>query len=428
MNTAPSVVLSALLAAPAIADVLVVAPVAGSGVDHTQIHAAIAAASDGDSLLVKGGTYDSFILHNRALVIVAERGETVKVAGGFSVRGLTEEQSVVIRGLEVSSPNESGLGLKNNQGPVWIEDCVLAGGLGDNTFSSTSQADSYPAVEIVGCSEVVFARCTLNGGAGLDLWEETFHFAAGSGGHALDIDVGSVSVFDSTLTGGHGGSVYDTTETPGGSGGSGIYVDSGSVLISGCTLTGGSGGFGDCSLFFCGNGGNGGDGVLLSFVAGAEVRHQDCSFSPGNAGWGGGSGGFPGDPGEAIDVNAGSATALAGSAHTMTSSSPVREGESAQLDFGGEPGEIVLAAISTTQDHLALDPFAGDLVLGAPQILLTMGVVPATGSLSASVPIGAAPSPFVLARNILLQSVHIDSALSVWLGHASALTLLDDSL
>ena len=359
---------------------------------------------------------------------MAALGQSVKVTGGFSVRGTTAEQSVVIRGLEVTSPTQAGLELKNNQGPVWIEDCVLVGGWGDNSFSSTSQLDSYPAAEIGGCSEVVIARCTLEGGEGLDLWEETWEFAAGSGGNALEIDVGTVSVFDSVLTGGDGGSVFDTVETPGGSGGSGIDVDSGSVLISGCTLIGGSGGFGDCTLFFCGNGGDGGDGVQLSFIAGAQLRHQDCSFTPGSAGSPGGSGGFAGAPGESIDVNAGSAVALAGSAHSFSSSSPAREGDSTQLSFGGEPGEIVLVAVSASQAHLALDAFAGNLVLGGPQVLLTMGVVPSTGSLTASVPVGAAPSPFVLARNLHLQSIHVDTALSVWLGHASALTLLDESL
>jgi len=428
----PTYLLSlALLAAPALAQgqVLVVDDTPGPGVDHDQIHAAIAAASDGDTLLVKGGTYASFILHNRALKIVAELGASVKVTGGFSVRGLSADQAVMIRGLEVIDPVEAGLELKNNLGPVWIESCVLRGGYGDNTYAAgTFQADSHPGAVVAGSGAVVFARCDLLGGDGLHLWDEDYEFAPGSGGDGLRIDGGAVSVFEGDLVGGHGGSVLDTTADTGGWGGNGVRVEAGSVLVSGSSLRGGSGGFADSDLFFCGDGGDGGDGIHLSHTPGSAARSQDCSFAPGSAGGPGGPGCSSGAPGEAVDVNAGDALALAGSAHTLSISSPVREGGIANLRFGGEPGELVLAVVGAGQTHLPLDPFAGSLVVGAPQLLISMGVVPPSGSLVVPVSIGAAANPAVLARHLFVQGVYIDAAPAVWLGHASTLSVLDASL
>ncbi len=423
--------LALVLVAPGAAaqSVWVVDDTPGPGVDFASIQAAVDAASDGDVILVGAGTYTKTSVVGKRLVITADAGQQVNVFTALSVRGLSASQSVVLRGLDVVNPVEQGLYLVDCDGPIFVEDCVLRGAAGDNTFTSTTQSDSFPGARVRDCDEVVFARCTFVGADGLDLEDEDFHTSPGDGGDGLSIELGArVSLFDCDLTGGDGGRVFDTVSDDGGSGGSGVELGAGTLLASGCILRGGKGGFADADIFFCGNGGSGGDGVGLPFGSTGALRWQDCSFAPGVGGGAGGFGCSPGSNGEDVDVDGGSALALPGTARRFAATSPHREGESATLSARGLAGDAVVAALAPGQIDLPLDAFAGSLVIDPLLVLVPLGVVPPSGQLDVLVPIPPAGNPSTLARSIYVQTAHVDGSFALWLGHASALLLLDSTL
>jgi hypothetical protein len=429
-RTLTPLALSTLALSAAAQSVWVVDDTPGVGVDFASIQTAVDAAADGDVLLVRAGTYSAFTIFAKSLVVSAELAAQVKVQGGIGVRGLLPTQSVVLRGLDVVNPHEEGATLKNDAGPVWIEDCTLVGGVGDNSLDGLFAGEplhSFPAALVEGCDEVVFARCELRGGHGLTLWDEEYQYDAGDDGHGLSLDGGRVSLFACQLVGGEGGDVQDTTTDTGGLGGDAARVASGSLFASGAHFAGGDGGWGDSDLWGCGGGGSGGDGVQLSFGGSPELRHQDCSFDPGTGGIGG-PGCSAGPDGLDVRVVAGTAVALSGAARGLSVSSPHREGESATFAFEGVAGDAVVAAVSAAQGHLPLDAFAGTLVLDPAFLVYPMGTVPAGGVLSVPVAIPGAADPATLARRVLVQSAHVDGSPAVWLGHGSALLMLDSSL
>ena len=66
---------------------LVVDDDGGPGVDFTDLPAAVAAAIDGDTVVVREGTYDSFIVSGKALLILGDGSGTTFVSGGTTYLG-----------------------------------------------------------------------------------------------------------------------------------------------------------------------------------------------------------------------------------------------------------------------------------------------------------------------------------------------------
>lgn len=391
----------------------------GPGVHFTDLQSAVDAAGEADTLLVQEGHYDSFTVLGKALNVSAELGALVRVRSGFAVRGLSAQQRVVVRGLEtVLGPHwEAGASLKNNAGAVWLEDCVLRGGVLNGIQSNRAA----PGLEVVGCAAVTVARCQTWGGLGWHV--EGGAFDAGSGGHGLYVDGAWLSVHGGELHGSDGGDVNAGEPLSGGAGGAGAWVENGQVLLSGVALHGGDGGWGDCDLWACGSDGVGGNGLRLPFGGDPLVRLQDCALVPGK-------GPYSSSPvAQDIWASAGVHVALPGSARAFAASSPQREGEFSALSAQGEAGDAVLLAISNQQGSLALDPFAGDFVLEPLAFqLLPLGGVGASGELAFSLALPSASDPLLAVRSLALQTVHVDAVGAVWLGHGSAITILDAAL
>ncbi len=98
----------------ALAQVLTVASPPGPG-EYPNIQTALDAAVDGDAIVVAAGTYPSFVVFAKDVSIAADSAQSVLIEGGFAVRALLAEQSVVVRGLTVIDADETGLSIKNNQ-------------------------------------------------------------------------------------------------------------------------------------------------------------------------------------------------------------------------------------------------------------------------------------------------------------------------
>lgn len=404
----------------------------GVGVDFTSIQAAVDAAADGDVIVARSGLYlESVQVTGKSLVLCAELGQalSVNILGTFTVSGLAASQSFVMRGVAVVPQGAAALTAVGCDGPVWIERCNLWGGSGDNSYASTTQADSFPAALVSDCDEVVLAHCTLRGAQGPDLVDQLLQGVTGAGGDALVVELGArVSLFACELLGGDGGSSLVQAPFAGAGGGSGAVLAAGTVLASGCTVRAGAGGAGSSNGAMCAGGGDGGDGLRLPPGSTATLRVHDLSYAPGASGAAGGAACSAGAAGEDVDQDGGTVLALPGAARRLETSTPVREGESVLLWASGAPGEVVVAGLAAAQGDIPLDAFGGTLVIDPSFVLLPLGVVPASGTLLSFVPIGPAASPTTLARSIYVQTAHVDATFALWLGHASALLLLDETL
>jgi hypothetical protein len=84
--------------------------VAGSGpADFTQIADAVAAARDGDLILVSpsAGSYAAFTIDGKALVISSAQAGTPVSTRQITIENLAAGQTCVLRGLDATAPNNA---------------------------------------------------------------------------------------------------------------------------------------------------------------------------------------------------------------------------------------------------------------------------------------------------------------------------------
>src|SRR6185295_13168121 len=110
--------------APAFAGVHIV-DTTGRG-DQLTIAAAVAAASDGDLVLVRSGTYAGFVVDDKALVITIDVGALVTIEGTIEIDNLAAGKSLVLAELLVhgtadASGSSPALRLVNAAGRVRVE-------------------------------------------------------------------------------------------------------------------------------------------------------------------------------------------------------------------------------------------------------------------------------------------------------------------
>ena len=390
--------------------VLVVDDDGGAGVAFTDIQPAVLAAAEGDTVLVAAGTYGSFTISGRSLVVAADAGAAVKVFGRVEVNSVSPDQRVALRGLEILVPVfAKGVQLLGNQGPVWIEDCLIRNG-------NLGQGEAPEGVLVADSAPVVFARCQLFGStAGQP--------GAGSGLVARN---SFVHLYDSLLEGG-AGALGDM-----GHGGHGARVDGGLLYAAGTTFLAADGGNGVTiqipGFTFCKDAGDGGHGLLLeetAFGPPAAVLRDVVLQS--------GLGGKASDPvncsngqdGSPTAVLAGSLSTLPGTSRSFSIGSPVRAGQPAALSFGGEPGDLVILATAPAPggvilpgqpDPFLLDPFAPFFVF--------LGAVPAGGELL----VNAVTAPIAGGQESVaawMQGAFLSPGLELVLGSPSVLSLLD---
>lgn len=382
--------------------------------DFTEIQPAVDAAAEGDVILVRSGSYDRFEVDGKSLTIAGDPGAFPIVAdfpppGGalIRVRDLAPDQSVTLRRL-FTEPNTIvapavALDLQDNQGPVWVEDCLIS------MFN--------PLIQVSGDVHGLQAR---NSASVVVVGSTCVGNRASQGLEATD---SAVFAFGSTFEGGFG--TFDAGLGVYVDGGHGARLDGGSLFASGCSFQGGNGTspFSPCTAVASG----GGDGVLLA-AGDPAFDHLDTVLA-------GGSGGIPtpfcptaapGSSGSDLTVLSGTANALPGTAHGVAAASPLRVGEVLDQLFTGAPGELVFEVLAGGQTAASFAPqFAGALVLGQPQFVFFHGTLDGAGSLQQQDTIPPL-APGVEGRPLYLLPVFLDPvSLALVLGAPTAVLLLE---
>jgi len=408
----------------------------GIGTDFIDLQAAVDAAADGDTILIRPGLYGSFSIAGKGVDLVADIDGSVICLGDGRIRNVPQGSSVSVRGVRIVADGAPGLRARNCDGPLWLEACTLRGGAGDGFVGSPS---FHPAgrsgLEVIDCQQVALLRCTLEGGAGSTLFGAAV--VPGAGGHGIRAVKSDLAVYDCTCAGGAGGSgATDASAADGGDGGSGLFFDVSEVMASGTGFVGGDGGGAGALLLpgpaVCGAAGDGGDGVEQVWPAtnAVVVRFLDCTIAPGV----GGAAYLPttcpgGDDGLPARISFGAIDGLAGPSFGHRASSPVRQGNPVEFVLTGEPGAIAVIGISLAPT-LYFDPSVNGTVLLDPTLTVVTAVGPLApgGSLTHSW-LGAPGVGPGHALSIHAQPVFfVPSSGAFTVGPGSVLTVLDPSL
>ena len=369
MKTIPASILVLALAGVADAGVTVVT---GSG---SALALAVEAAADGDTLLVRAGSYDSFDLNGKSLAIVAYPGESVSLLASTPVaarvRNLLPGQTCILDGLRARA-----LEVRDCQGAVRLArlDVFSGGGQVVNSTNVSITASQF--------------RCDL------------FFAAPIPGVAGLAVTNSNVALYGTHCQGGNGGIAPDVWgRLFSGPGAAGLSVSGGAVLVSGGTLRGGNGGPGTSAPGFpCGTGGVGGPGLGST----GDVRVLDAASIGGT---GGIQCGIPLADGPAF---AGSVTTIPGLHRSMFAPGPVREGTSMSLSFGGQPDDRIVFVGSAGTRWILDTVLRGVVLYGTGARRQALGTVGPAGTTSASWTAPMLPAG-VDARWLHVQSVFVDT-------------------
>jgi hypothetical protein len=384
------------------------------------VQAAIAAAADGDTILVHAGYYEAPQVVGRSLTIAAEEGASVsfyvpKFTTTYNVvRDLAPDDIVVLRGITFD-----GLRLLDNAGTVWVEDC-------DMPFGA-------PGLLVESSANVVLVRDTISGQSGFI--DPGAYFSQGSSDGARFTD-SRVAMYDCTAMGGNGSNFTQTVLGPGFPhiGEDAIEVHGGELRLSGCSATGGAGGAGGTdSVYGCFEGQTGGHGVnLVDGAPALVVRDSVLAGGPGGAAitpppptCSFGSSG-PGAPGSPVLTQSGSVTDVDGPARHVQVSGPVSEQEQLQLTVAGAPGDAVLLLVATQPRLTLKSPGIGALLVATPQLVVALGVLGVPAELDVPVTLPEL-GPGVAGIRLIVQGAFKPGAGGPVLGSGSVLLALDSA-
>ena len=354
------------------ADVLVVHGSGSTG--FVNIQAAVDAALEGDTILVRNGAYPSFTVDGKSVsivadgagVLVSEAFTTVSFGPDISVRNLAAGQQFVMRGVQA----DAGVEVLDCAGAVWFDQLSLSGNV---SCSLGGTAGAY----VRDSHQVTFTKSALRGETAQDIW---FAHPSADG---LFAERSTVWLFDCFVEGGHGQSTNVWAGIVPADGGPGVRVDQGSVTLIGSIVQGGGGGL-DTFQLCAGAHATGGPGV--EFVGGTgTVLAAESTAAGGVASLEPMCPGQSGPAGQPI-IGGGTITVLVGFARHLSANSPVRGGETLTFDIEGQPGEIPIVFTSLAHQPVALG--GGALLIGLPPTdMFVLAALPADGKASLSFPI-----------------------------------------
>lgn len=410
-RTAHALVAALVLAgASALADLHVV-DASGAG-DFTSIEAAVQAASDGDVILVRPGTYGYFLMLEKGLTVVAEQPNSVFVSGGTRVAYLAPGQRALLSNLVLfGNPSATlfanhGLSV-GNAGAVRIENCRFLGASQHEASSCGQPAKAGgKGIHVVDSSDVALTSCVAEGGIGLRFVASLFCVGAvgGDGGDALHAVDSHVVAHFTRFDGGRGGAAAH-----GGTGGAGVRTLGGQVVLSNCVPTGGNGGNLEDAFGF-GTYGIGGPGV---HAAGPWVSHE--TFPAGGT--------SPG--GDGSDVAGLPPTTWPEHYRALDVTPVVREGAPAMITVWGKPHDLAFLLLGHAPAHVPLAAHSG-VLLNHPFDVLPLGVLPAfplTAKLQVPLVMPALP-PGLDAAVLSAQAAVFSTSGDAWLTNGRHLVVI----
>jgi hypothetical protein len=423
-----------LLAGTARADVLVVDP--GGGPGHDLLEAAVAAAQDGDIVLLKAGDYTpqhvldcALVISRKGITLTADLGLQPVLTSHIRVSDVPAGSTCVLRGLAPqdnlppcgSYVDEGALEIWDCAGSVWVEDCVLRGAsvwyLG--TWVASRGADVRHS------AQVVFRGCEISGGDGPDESGSGFVTPGGHGARGLQAFASRVAVHGSVLRGGHGGASGAGSTHANGNGGDAVLLEQSEGWFTGCTLAGGDDGDGDAAS----PGGLAGHALVVwGGTPGSAVAWlRDNELSAGAVV---GAAGQPTLPIHLL-LPYSQVHLLDAAARSFAAPAPLREGQSSAVQVNGLPGDLVGFLASVTPAWVPLPGRQGVLLADATALLgvelFLLGLI-ADPSGALSVPFGMPALPPSIPGGIafLAQGVFL-GADGLTLGSATQLVWIDDA-
>lgn len=382
-------------AAPVFADVLVV-DAAGGG-DFTAIQPAVDASVDGDTILVKSGSYAGFTIDGKGVVVAEDTGANVQIQSTIVVRNLPLAGRVVLGGLKVRAPTTSsatsfGLHAQNNAGAIRLHACDIAGGDGANGAPNCSTIlDASPGsvgMQLESSPNVAFTECYAWGGKGGNQGcaiSET----PGAGGDAVACQSSRVVAYMSEFFAGDAGSGGDGPA----SGGDAVRLDAGSgAFVAGSLVLGGRGSNPTLDRPACGPAGNGGAGLRW-------LGTPSFLWRLGGVFNGGAGGSTPGCSNQGVQgpaaLGAGSPFTFIVSPLALQVQSVAREGQTIAITFVGDPGDRVGLIESDDTAFLGVAAWRGFLVVddsAGPKRSIKFGAIPPSGTMTRSFHVPMLPS------------------------------------
>lgn len=343
---------------------------AAGGGHFTDIPPAIAAASPGDHIEVRGtATYSAFVVDRGVDIFTRSRAATPTI----EVIGVPAGQHARVTGFDV--PLRGGVvavAVRLCAGSVLLADLQEVG-------VASMMATAYPGLVITDSRRVFVDGGSFAG-----------QHAYGGGKPGLFLVRANATVVGATF---RGGTVVSPSINVGSSGAPGIQIAFGChLLLDGVTAIGGSATSGWIV------GGDGGD--ALSVAQGAfAVAVGQCQFQGTAGGSGGGQNGLPG---AAIDGDAHytldcilngpvvSATSIPNRPVLRTAAS-VALGSSLDLDVQGDPAQVVLLMFDLTHDHIPSVAYDSALVVTPQAAVAGLLTLDAGGRARFGVPVPANP-------------------------------------
>lgn len=322
-----SVVLGSLVSALA-AQTYVVDAANGPGTQFTDLPAAVAAAPDGATLIVRAGAYGPIDLDGKGLTIVGGPGVMLNsiLAPAIQVKNLAAHQSFALRGAFMGWAFQSvQADFVNNAGRVLLQEFSYSNAT--SPFLASWGSPPPKGIRIVNCAQVLLHGCVV------------------SANDAVDASGSRVDIEGCTLAG--TGTITVVYHQPAFGGTPGLKLANSVVRIAASSVTGGPGPapslppavgvqMTGSSVFL---------GAGASLVAGAPINFgmPVSAIS--------GTGTLVQDP-QATIVALGGANTISGAVTAATrpwpsvTSSGGRVGTSAQASVRGATGELVLLCVS----------------------------------------------------------------------------------
>ncbi len=412
-------VAGATLAAASRANVLVV-DAAGGGA-FTQLPAALAAAADGDVLLVRAGTYSAYTgqaAPAKSLTLVADSSTSQPVLWDFQFHDQPAGHTVVVRGFELTTDFGYAVELGNCAGALVFEDCALVA-----APIPVAGMPGWPGVQVSGCVSVTFVRSTLTGGTGIHdhIGGSTSSWGPGDGGTAADISTSHVAFHGCTLLGGPGGT---GSYGNGANGGRGLSLISSTALFAGSVAQGGAGGNG-CSNAELPQDCNGGPGIVLD--SGSVLQVLEGSWTGGVPGVA--ASGQSGFVGASFVGPATQPVVFSGVARSLAVSSPVREQQPGVLALDGVAGDAVFFIASFQAGSLPVPGKKGWLALASPLLgPFSLGpIVDPSGQQTLAFTAPELVPSTLEGQTFLLQGVFVAATGGITLGDVTSFTLVDSA-